>query len=222
MNLENYRVEINNGRSGIPLPQLLDTNVLTSVLHQYAYRIGTDSLGTAGSLFLKRYAVLTAASSLDYYGLQRQRVDWFTTAEFEPETFTLLIDDSQSVLLQGDWKTRVFADHLTPLVEKISSEWRIPQKILWENIAVRLQSVFRKKSSVSSSDELQQQLKELTVAKASWVGGEDNPLSIYLHHLEEWTCIPVRTTCCRYYQVKFGDDHPYCGNCPLPKNETIK
>ena len=217
MNLENYRVELKNGRKGIPLHQLLEPHVMKPVLLNYANRIGTDSLAAAGSLFMKRYAVLVAASAFDYYGLQRKTEDWWTTAEFEPETFTLLVERSQGTELPGDWKSHVFADHLTPMIEEYSKEWKTPQKILWENIAVRLQSVLRKKSSVFPSHELEQLFKELTLPETRWIGRKDNPFSIYLQQVEEWGIIPIRKTCCRYYQVKGEEENPYCGNCPLPQ-----
>ncbi|WP_431027193.1 IucA/IucC family C-terminal-domain containing protein [Lysinibacillus sp. LZ02] len=218
MNLELYGIEKRSSDEGIPLVHILNKDILMPVVQQYATSLGTESLAIAGSLFIKRYAVLAAAASLDYFGLQKETKDWWTTARFEPKTFKLLIEEDVQKEWAEDWKERLFAEHLTPLVELVAKECKVPQNILWENIAVRLQAVLRKQGKLYSNFELEQQFKELTCLEAHWLGRTGNPLRMYLQKGQEWSQMPTRKTCCRYYQVKKEDENPYCGNCPLKKD----
>ncbi len=79
VNLEPYGVEKQPSPQGIPLHDLLNKDTLFPIIKQYASHLDTSSLAIAGSLFIKRYAILVAASNLDYYGLQKERVDWWST-----------------------------------------------------------------------------------------------------------------------------------------------
>ncbi|MDG5472493.1 IucA/IucC family C-terminal-domain containing protein [Jeotgalibacillus sp. ET6] len=212
--LHNYGIEKKDGREGVPAEQLTEPETIAQIVSRYASVSDIRLESTAASLIIKRYAVLTAAAALEYYGLQKQKDNWLHHAEFDFDRFALLVDDQHPELV-GDWKTTVFAHHLTPMVEQFSKTCRIPQKILWENIAVRLQSVFRKKSTHYPHSQLQDLFDEMTEVDAEWSGCKENPFTKYLQRPEDWQTIPVRETCCRLYQLKEGQEQPYCGNCPL-------
>ncbi|WP_113929021.1 IucA/IucC family C-terminal-domain containing protein [Bacillus sp. P14.5] len=212
--LQQYGVEKKEGREGVPAEQLRDPETIAEIVGRYAKVSGIKLESTAASLVIKRYAVLVAAASLEYYGLRKQDKNWLKNAEFHFDRFALLVDDHHPTLNE-DWKTTVFAHHLTPMVEQFSKTCRIPQKILWENIAVRLQSVFRKKASQFPDSQLQELFNIMTDPEANWTGCSENPFSKYLQRPEDWGIVPVRETCCRLYQLKEGQEQPYCGNCPL-------
>ncbi|MGE7952395.1 IucA/IucC family C-terminal-domain containing protein [Lysinibacillus xylanilyticus] len=215
MNLEPYGVEKHPSPQGIPLHQLLNKDTLLPIIKQYGNHLNTPSLAVAGSLFLKRYAVLVAASSLDYYGLQKKKMDWWSTARLDVTSYKLLIEENPTALFDDCWKNRIFAQHLTPMITIISEECKISLKILWENIAVRLLATLRKNEESYTLNELNEHFNELTCAETSWLGMEQNPLQTYLQRKETWSEVPVRKTCCRYYQVNTKADIPYCKNCPL-------
>ena len=217
MNLEPYGVEKHPSPQGIPLHQLLNKDTLLPIIKQYGNHLNTPSLAVAGSLFLKRYAVLVAASSLDYYGLQKKKMDWWSTARFDVTSYKLLIEENPTALFNDCWKNRIFAQHLTPMITIISEECKISLKILWENIAVRLLATLRKNEESYTLNELNEHFNELTCAETSWIGMEQNPLQTFLQRKETWSEVPVRKTCCRYYQVNTKADIPYCKNCPLRK-----
>ncbi|MGD7045734.1 IucA/IucC family C-terminal-domain containing protein [Jeotgalibacillus proteolyticus] len=212
--LHSYGIEKKDGREGVPAEKLTEPETIAQIVSRYASVSDIRLESTAASLIIKRYAVLTAAAALEYYGLQKEKENWLNNAEFLFDRFALLVDD-QNPALDEDWKTTVFAHHLTPMVEQFSKTCRIPQKILWENIAVRLQSVFRKKSTHYPDSQLQDLFDEMTEVDAEWTGCKENPFSKYLQRPEDWQTIPIRETCCRLYQLKEGQEQPYCGNCPL-------
>ncbi|KIL42727.1 hypothetical protein KP77_33570 [Jeotgalibacillus alimentarius] len=214
MDLQQYRFEKKEGRTGIPIKQLEDPEVIAEVVGRYASVSDIKLESTAASLVMKRYAVMTAAASLEYYGLHKGKENWLEEAEFHFDHFVLLKGDC-SHEMKRDWKTVVFAEHLTPMVQQFSKTCKIPQKILWENIAVRLQAVFRKKAGTYKAAQLEALFNEMTDPDAQWTGVEKNPFTKYLQRPESWDIIPVRETCCRLYQIKEGQEQPYCGNCPL-------
>lgn len=217
MNLDEYGVRTRDSQAGIPLVSLLDKELLLSLIRRYGQHFDTASLPVAGSLFVKRYAVLTAACALDYYGLQQQTTDWWSTAHFDASTFTLLVDEQAGPALEGCWKEKIFAQHLTPMLEIIAQECKIAEKILWENVAVRLNSVFRSDEHTCSAEQLEQQYQDLTSASCLWLGRANNQLQPYLHRVAQDGEPPKRQTCCRYYQVSTSESLPYCIVCPLQK-----
>lgn len=214
MDLEQYRIEKKHGREGVPIKQLETPDVIAEVVGRYARVSDIKLESTAASLVMKRYAVMTAAAALEYYGLHKGKKDWLKEAAFHFDHFVLLEGD-QVHEMDRDWKTVVFAEHLTPMVQHFSKTCKIPQKILWENIAVRMQAVFRKKAAEYPKEQLEALFNEMTDPEAKWTGVETNPFTTYLQRPQSWDVIPVRETCCRLYQIKEGQEQPYCGNCPL-------
>lgn len=67
------------------------TNQMTLDLY---YLETTTSLAIAGSLLIKQYAVITAAVSLDYFGFQQQKADWWSNAYVDALSFILLVDEN--------------------------------------------------------------------------------------------------------------------------------
>lgn len=217
MSLEHYGIRVRQAEAGIPLDQLLDKERLTSIIRHYAQRIHTDDMTIAGSLFMKRYAVLTAAAAVYYYDLQEEKMDWWTSAQFDAEHFTLLIDESISELVDDSWRARIFREHLTPMLELIAKECKINERILWENIAVRINSVFREYEHTMPSELLDKTYSVLTSKPCNWLGREQNPFAAIIHRTFNDKANPKRKTCCRYYQISTSTETPYCYVCPLWK-----
>lgn len=210
MKLTDYGV--NFGECGIPLDDLLNQGKLLEIVKQYAVYLETESMAISASLFFKRYAVLTAAAALDYYGLQNGRQNWFQHARFDAVRFTLNIQETE-VQIDEDWRKVLFKDHLLPMCHILSKECKMPSKILWENVAVRLNAVLKRSVGHYSEEALQKQFEELSAIHPTWLVDQTNPLAQYMSPPNKEY---VRKTCCRYYQLtKKEDGMPYCLVCPL-------
>lgn len=217
MTLDLYGIRQRQGNEGIPVAKLLDKDVLLPLVKDYGIYLETTSLAIAGSLFIKRYAVITAAVSLDYFGFLQQKADWWSNAHFDAKTFTMLIDESPVGLLDENWKDELFINHLTPMIQMIAKECKINERILWENVAVRLNSVFREYEHSYSSEQIDAQYNDITSPNCSWLGKDTNPLQLYVHKQFIDAENPKRKTCCRYYEVSKAGELPYCNVCPLKK-----
>ena len=209
MNLEKYGVDFVASEEGISLVHLEDKNIILPIIREYAEYLETDSMAIAGSLFLKRYAVLTAAANLDYYGLQEKRLDWLETATFHPSKFRIATQPTNEI--EGSWEEKVFFRHLNTLVEIISTGCKINKRILWENISVRLNTVLERSKPSYPEEKITSLFNSISQPNPPWFGGLQNPLHPYCQ-LDN----PTRMTCCRYYQLdKKEEGMPYCLVCPL-------
>lgn len=218
MILEDYGVKPRTDGGGIPVASLLEKDVLLSCITQYAQYVDTASLPIACSLFIKRYAVLTAAAALDYYGFHQQKKDWLSNAYFDVSSFKLLVEEYSSEEVDLCWKTEIFANHLTPIIKLAAKICKVPEAMLWENVAVRLNSVFRSYDSSSHLQQLHALHAELCSEECDWLGLANNPFRRYLHCTFPDPENPKRKTCCRYYEVSKPGELPYCNVCPLKKS----
>lgn len=213
MNLEKYGVKWDLSSNGYVLSDLENEETLLPIIHAYAKYLETDSLSIAASLFLKRYAVLIAASSLDYYEFQEGEKAWFDEAHFNLEGFKIYISKKELVTLNGDWKEKIFYEHLKRIIEILSGNYKINKRILWENVAVRLNGVVKKKKSLYPTEKTEEILRQLTESNPAWFNGQENPLQKYCEFGST-----KRKTCCRYYLLeKKEEGMPYCLVCPLKK-----
>lgn len=221
MTLNLYGIRQRQGNEGIPVASLLDRDVLLPIIRAYGNYLGTTSLAIAGSLFMKRYAVITAAVSLDYYGFEQQQADWWSNAHFDAAAFTLVVDGTPAHSLGGGWKEEIFSNHLTPLIRIIAKECKINETILWENVAVRLNSVFREYEHTYPSEQINVQYDHITSPSGSWLGLDINPFQLYVHKRFIDAENPKRKTCCLYYQISKPGELPYCNVCPLKKTVQL-
>lgn len=213
MNLEKYGVEQILSHKGTMLSDLENEETLLPMIHEYAKYLETDSLSIAASLFLKRYAVLIAASSLDYYEFQEEKEAWFDNATFDLEYFKIYLLKKETVYIEHDWKKKIFYQHLNRMIEILSGNYKINKRILWENVAVRLNGVIKKNKLLYPTEKTEEIIRQLIKPNPVWFDGQENPLQKY--------CEPglfKRKTCCRYYLLeKKEEGMPYCLVCPLKK-----
>ncbi|MCH7321982.1 hypothetical protein LZ480_08760 [Solibacillus sp. MA9] len=212
MNLTMYGVNL--GQKGLPIEKLVDPETLTEIVTQYAEYLETNSMAISASLFFKRYAVITAAAALDYYGFQKGTHNWLKDAKFDINTFTINVQKS-NMQLEEDWRKVLFLDHLNPICQFLSQEFKMPSKILWENVAVRLNRVLKRSVGHYAEYDIQLQVEALQEKQPNWFQNQNNPFAAYIVHPYEEK---VRKTCCRYYQLtKKDEDVRYCLVCPLKK-----
>ena len=212
MNLDQFGVFDGETTSGISLADIENKETLLSLVQIYANYLQTESLAVASSLFVKHYAVVVAASSLQYYEFQQQQHSWFSSAQLDRKTFRLYVADEQALPPETNWKQTVFP-HLEQIINTLSAEYKVLKKILWENVAVRLNLVLQLNKATVPEEKLQLIFKSLTTTHVTWLTTGINPIANYCTRIEE-----NRKTCCRYYQLEKKEEGlPYCLICPLKK-----
>lgn len=115
----------------------------------------------------------------------------------------------------------LFAGLLAPLWEAFNQVTGVSRRILWENTAVRVYSLYEKRMDDIDDPVVQQRLK----ADFHWLLHEADPTLFGLHYnplqhfrrpltpLDSGKAIRFRRTCCFYYLA--SDPVEYCGACPL-------
>ncbi|MGE6629970.1 IucA/IucC family C-terminal-domain containing protein [Bacillus sp. NPDC077027] len=189
------------------------------------------NLVVAASMFSKRYAYLVVSSSLymmtKYNGLY----------QFPPEACSfredrkLSLDQTNCVLamLEGDraeWRKEVvkslFTESVTPLLHMLHRVSRLPYSILWENIAVRINSNYKSMMAEETDPLLKERIRDdylfLKQADGDIFGWADNPFQASLNLDEALLQTGERKTCCMYYKLeKKAESLDYCLVCPLEK-----
>lgn len=207
MNLQQYKViqQSTISSTAVPLNQLQQQDILMPLIHQYAKTLNTNSIAIAGSLFLKRLALLTASSSIDYFGFQNKKEDWWSEAYFDLSTFQLLVPYKTFTTLQIDWQHRLFIDFFTPIVKIICKACKIPQNILWENIVIRINRPFRFYAKQLPNEIIAQVFNSITDCCE-----EVRPYMSF-HEFSG-----IRQTCCRSYLLpNETNEKSHCSICPL-------
>ncbi|WP_054705875.1 IucA/IucC family C-terminal-domain containing protein [Bacillus sp. JCM 19041] len=198
------------------------------------YAIDAPNLKVAASLFIKHYARVTVASTLHHLALHNGAL------RFPPMQIGLSEDNKTLyVNKQVDhwidwskeerecWRTHIlhelFCLHITPLLMAIKKTTSIPYNILWENVSVRINSIYRKMLAQQVTEEIEQQLTNdfcfLQQADGQLFGCNKNPISHYLNLEYPEDSKHPRRTCCFYYQV---GNQEHCNVCPLAKTALIK
>jgi ferric iron reductase protein FhuF len=214
---------------------LLDAEVCSAYLERLTVLLQSPSSMTAASQFFKRYAFVTTVPLLYAMSVYNQGLDLSAEncyLESSPNQSWLehvsLSDIGTAMPETIDrqvWRDQVllalFAGNIGKLIAVMSRVANVPKSILWENVAVRVFSLYEKRIGVG--DDQQEQSCGHTdfqylVHKAPGVlfGEKQNPLSRFYG---KRTCssdsnppIRIRKTCCFYYEVSSIEE--YCSNCP--------
>jgi len=118
--------------------------------------------------------------------------------------------------------SQVFSGHLTQLVEQFHRLTKVPRRILWENVAVRVFSIYEQRILLNIPDaqmaQAQADFSYLLDQKSTEVFGmSENPLTVFYREKKQTALsdkpIRVRRTCCYYYLAT--EPAVYCGSCPL-------
>lgn len=223
--------------SAVPVPTLLETASCQCMLQQLAPRLGAPSLGITASLLSKRVAFLTTAAAfypLSVYnkGLNMALTNCLLDTRHDGalwQSHMVMYDlslstppsDGERAVWRDALLRSVFAQHLTPLWHVLSAASGISSRILWENTAVRLFSLFEHRmqapDAVAEARVKQDFHYVVHEAPGALFGLDANPLTGYFRPLTwvpvngEW--IRFRRTCCFYY--KASQPQEFCQACPL-------
>lgn len=217
----------------IRISNLFNDDTCLQFLHQFKADILAPNPAVAASLFMKRYARLVAASTLTTAGVDNCALSLPPEACFFTRDKKLRVSEdlcqwrSWSQWDREGWRTiifmELFAKNLAPLVAQLERVSFLKASVLWENVAVRVNSVYRKAMLKEKNEGNRQRMisdfQFLKQAGGDLFALETNPLSRYLY-LDDEGAVPVRSTCCMYYRLeKDKEGIGYCGNCPCRKKQ---
>jgi ferric iron reductase protein FhuF len=232
--LEQYRFlkGIPSGSGGTEASGLLfDEGKMVRYLEDRFALMGSSELKTAGSLFMKRYAFVAALGML-------AATCWNRKLNLSPGNLVLVdyVNDN------GLWLPRIhlkdpsvweftspaekdefihslFSGHLDKMVGVLNRSVKLPDLILWENVAVYLFWIYENEAFTTERDQKLHDFAQLLSDENSrWFGEyKKNPLKEYytekvkVEGLDDE--IRVRKTCCYSYRLENGEQFR-CKTCP--------
>ncbi len=228
--------ERDRGRS-LPAAELLDETTCIALLDQLGPVILSPSRRITASLLGKRLsflltgACLYAMSAYDK-GLQLSLANTFIEYGHDDGVWTSSLPLHSLAVsrpepgARDDWReavaTQLFAGLLQPLWDTFYGVTGVSRRILWENTAVRVYSLYERRLAKLDCAETGRRCVEdfhwLTAQAPGSVFGLDyNPLKHFNRPLtlvdDGARAVRFRRTCCFYYQA--SDPVEYCSTCPL-------
>ncbi|MCS3431799.1 IucA/IucC family C-terminal-domain containing protein [Klebsiella sp. BIGb0407] len=225
----------------IAADSLLDTDTCRRMLTTIMPLIDAPDLAITASLYVKRLAFLTTGNvlyamsvfdkglilSLSGSQLEYAHDDGLWTSSL-PADMTESIAPCEG---RDQWREAIvgalFKDFLSPLLNVLSQVSGIPVQILWENIAVRVYSLYRGRMEGLDSEQAQRCQADydwlLRQADATVFGLPWNPLKRFNRPLKQTATgekVRFRRTCCFYYKATSPVE--YCHNCPLLITKNIE
>ncbi|MGN7286084.1 hypothetical protein ACTHP3_14265 [Shouchella rhizosphaerae] len=213
--------------SGECMLALLDKETCVLFLQQYQEAIAAPNVRVAASLFMKQYARFTAVPLL--YSMARYNTAM--TVPIEACYFTnerkLAIDkhackwtfcrSEQRAVWREQTIRQLFGELITPLILFLHEATNVRTDILWENVAVRIRSLYRKAIYIEKEGgiEWQDDIHFLGQAEGQVFHWPHNPLKELLSLGVDHSNRHVRKTCCMNYRLKKETKSTYCNVCPL-------
>ncbi|OLF53847.1 IucA/IucC family C-terminal-domain containing protein [Pseudomonas chlororaphis] len=215
---------------------LLDEPACLELLDQLGPVIGSPTRAITASLLAKRFSFLATgaclyAMSVCDQGLLLSLDDCVLEYGHDDGVWTSsmpLADRAPQGYAAGEreaWRAAIveslFAGVLAPLWQVFNRVSGISRRILWENTAVRVYSLYEKRMG-KVDDPLVRLRHEadfhwlLEEAEPRLFGLDYNPLRHFRRPptpIEEGKSIRFRRTCCFYYEAT--DPAEYCSTCPL-------
>lgn len=202
-------------------------------------RIDAPGPAATASLFAKRWAFLATGAPLYAMSVFDQGLDagiaqvWLDDAHdgrvwrSRLRLRGALCEPAPAGAARAAWRadlaTRLFAGHLAPLWRALARAGGVAERILWENTAVRVYSLYE-----GRMDDLDAETRARATADYAWLRDEAPPAVFGLDHNPlaryDFPRTPVagrarpvrfRKTCCLWYQVPHARE--YCQACPLIK-----
>ncbi|SDJ37956.1 IucA/IucC family C-terminal-domain containing protein [Salimicrobium halophilum] len=180
-------------------------------------RLCAPNRKVAASMIMKRYAKVYLDEVMEslLFG-KKKRVIPLCACSFTDE-LNLIVDETQVSYKNGDAWGHIFAEHLSVFVTSLHQATRLPHIILWENVAVRMNSYLRKavQKHADQAFIVQNFAEELRNLNGTSFGADKNPLSSYLAPREALSEQCMRKTCCYYHKLDKEKEMDYCIVCPL-------
>jgi ferric iron reductase protein FhuF len=218
----------------IAISDLLDEEKCLLFLQKQMADIKAPNLSVTASMLSKRYAYLVVSSTL--YSM----VEFNCVLHLPVKACSLSTERKLCIkqdmckwqeirsMEREQWRENIlyelFSTHITPVLEILKRTSRIPSSILWENIAIRINSIYRKIRAKEFDqikiDRLNSDFNFLKSAGGDLFNLHENPIKKHLKTEEELRLNPIRKTCCMYY--KLGEDLEGIGYCEICPQKTNK
>jgi len=227
-------------RHALDTRQLLEVDRCRSILDELGPVIGSPSRAVTASLLGKRIAFLVVSPSLYAMSMFDEGLDLrldncvtdYTHREGAWRSRLILkslATERSGIEGRDTWRARIvegiFAGHLSALWGTLQAASGIAPRILWENTAVRVYSLYERRiarlDSSSQRDQAMADFRYLTQDALPGVFGQtENPLARYFFEPrriglagQSTKAIRVRKTCCLYFMATKPAE--YCSTCPL-------
>ncbi|MEH3024045.1 MAG: (2Fe-2S)-binding protein [Pseudomonas oryzihabitans] len=223
-----------------PVAAWLDAARCAELLDDLATRMQAPTRRVAASLLTKRLGFLATGVAFHALSAHGQRLDlspgnvWIEDGHVQGRwRSTLPLNDSRPLPpLEDHADARallartLFGDLLRPLWESLARVGRVSPRILWENAAVRLYSLYDRRLAALDDPAIRARCAEdfawLLAATPAELGLETNPLAQFRRPATVNTAgrdVRFRRTCCFYYQATVPAE--YCSNCPLIRPREV-
>ena len=219
----------------IAITDLLDEEKCLSFLQKYMQEIKAPNLSVAASMLSKRYAYLVVSSTLYsmvvFNGVLNLSVKACALTKERKLCIQAGMYKWQDVksLEREEWREKVlhhlFSTNIKPVLNILKKTSHVPSSILWENVAIRINSVYRKilaeELEPVKIKRLNSDFNFLKNASGDLFNLKENPIKHYLKIGEELKLNPCRQTCCLNYKLEENAKGiVYCNNCPIKSNQT--
>ncbi|GLB60909.1 IucA/IucC family C-terminal-domain containing protein [Cytobacillus sp. NCCP-133] len=229
--LRTFNIHLENEKAkDIDMSELLNEKTCRIFLQRLMKEIKAPNLSVAASMFSKRYAYLVVASNLysmvEYNSALKLPIKACALSK-ERELCIQSKDwpwDEGSDSVREQWRENVlhslFSEHITPIFNILQKTSRLSSAILWENVAIRINSIYRKLLSKDMEmvkiERLNSDFEFLKDAQGDLFNLKENPIRQFLKIGFEFEQNSSRRTCCMYYQLEEDiEGIGYCGICPM-------
>ncbi|KAA0016971.1 siderophore-iron reductase, Fe-S cluster protein [Salinicola corii] len=225
-----------DGRS-LGARELLDPERCRTLLAQVAPSIGAPERRTAASLLTKRLGFLLTGAPLYALSVCDRGLDlsldncviefahdagrWTSSLplrSLEGETWPRGDRD----MARRELVQRLFAGLIAPIWHVLETEGGVSSRILWENLAVRVYSLYERRLARLEGEAVRTRCAEdfafLRDAEPDLYGLDFNPIARFFHArsgTSEGGTERFRRTCCLYFKATCPAE--YCQTCPLLK-----
>lgn len=207
---------------------LADDALLDMLVRRYAAHLDTDDMRPAASAWSNAYleALLppvAAAATLLGHVFPAAAADMALTLDEHGAPVAFHIASEGAALSGADAYRRYHAlliEHLTPLFAHLARRCRVPEKILWGNVARFLDNLFREAGELSeAAGKLAARDGAALLEQPQRPNGGRNPLytrarTVLVPATQDGgeRQVTLHRQCCLYYLLP-GEG--YCGRCPL-------
>ncbi|WP_245583264.1 IucA/IucC family C-terminal-domain containing protein [Oceanospirillum beijerinckii] len=221
---------------------LLEEDQCLDLLNRLTPVINSPNRAVTASLLAKRIAFLTTGASLyavsiyDKCLVMSSENSWIEYGHdgalwtsCMPLNFTkpLMYTQGQREVWREVLVRTLFADLLAPLWQVLHKVGGISLRVLWENTAVRVYSLYERKMDNIDSEATRQQAQTdfdwlLNQAPPELFACSDNPLQRFRQPICQTDngLVRFRRTCCLYYKTTLPKE--YCSTCSLLKPRSRK
>ncbi|SFF80194.1 Ferric iron reductase protein FhuF, involved in iron transport [Halobacillus alkaliphilus] len=204
----------------IPIQALTEEAECIDFLNHQQQRILAPNLKVTASMMMKKYAQVLPSYVMDsMLWEERARIIPLDSCSISNE-LDIKIDDSRIKYTDSReeaWE-ELFAYNILPLLESFHQVTNLPVFILWENVAVRINSYFRKAverypDAHQAIVQLAEEFNQLGGSCFNWV---EHPMKNYLTAPKSLREQKVRRTCCYFHKLeKKKEALTHCLVCPL-------